>query len=370
MSRYRRRDRSGGDRNHYSGYLTWLQNHHEAFKPLHPDQVTAMGSQERLNYDEQRHAYLSRGITVMSRTVRNLDDTVDQLMDQNHARRGGGCGAFLSAPSGYGKTTAIHTVLGSVLGVILKKEPTCLQSGQIPVAYIAIPASGTQKSIYQAIADYLGIPYTAGTYEPELATMVRNGINRSQIDLLAIDEVQNLDNADRAESAADALRRLGDEVDATLILAGIDLEHSTITLGSRGAQIANRYTRAAVFDYSDKKIADYQSAWMALVGGMIEALPLYATDATDVPVLAPYLREMTGGSVGMLNSALTQVARTLIQTGDLQNEKITIDRLRRVSRTLQAERHELSQQDVVDQGGAQQGTEAIAGRPGGQVREL
>lgn len=267
MSRYRRRDRSGGNRSHYSGYLAWLQDHHEAFKPVSLDQVTAMGGQDRLDYDEQRHAYLSRGITVRSRTVKNLDHTVDQLMDQNQSRRGGGCGAFLSAPSGYGKTTAIHTVLSYVLREILRKEPTCLESGQIPVAYIAIPASGTQKSIYQAIADYLGIPYTAGTYEPELATMVRNGINRSQIDLLAIDEVQNLDNAERAESAADALRRLGDEVDATLILAGIDLEHSTITLGSRGAQIANRYTRAAVFDYSDKKITDYQSAWMALVGG-------------------------------------------------------------------------------------------------------
>lgn len=81
---------------------------------------------------------------------------------------------------------------------------------------------------------------------------------------------------------------------------------------------------------------------------MIEALPLYATGATDVPVLAPYLRDMTGGSVGMLNSALTQVARTLIKNGNLQAEKITVEHLRGVSRTLQAERHELSQRDVVD----------------------
>src|SRR5699024_11008620 len=100
---------------------------------------------------------------------------------------------------------------------------------------------------------------------------------------------------------------------------------------------------------SDEEINDYQSAWMALGGGMIEALPLYATDATDVPVLAPYLRDMTSGSVGMLNSALSQVARTLIKNGNVQAEKITVEHLRGVSRTLQAERHEQSQHDVIDQ---------------------
>lgn len=340
MAKYRKRLRTGGDLSHYLGYLDWAQSQREAVRMPSIETVAAMTRPERQAYDEARQTYLSRGMIVATRTIYDLDATVEEQMDGNHAKRGGGHGVFLSAPSGAGKTTALHRVLGAVLADFQKDDPDILARGEVPIGYVCIPALGTPRSIYQVLADYLGIDYTNGVTEAELSTMVRNGINLSRMELLAIDEVQNLDNAANASSVADALRRLGDDVDATIILAGIDLERTSITTGHRGAQIANRYRRAAVYNYADKTQGDWRKSWLNLVGGMAAALPLYATDPKSVVQLADPLFDLTHGSVGMLNSALTQIARRKISTGDLDNERVTADDLDHVAPTLQAERHQ------------------------------
>lgn len=337
--KYRKRLRTGGDLSHYLGYLTWAQSQREAVRMPSEATVTAMTPLQRHEYDEARQVYLSRGITVATRTVHDLDATVVEQMDANFAKRGGGHGIFLSAPSGAGKTTSLHRVLGAVLSDLQQDDPELLERGEVPVGYVCIPALGTPRSVYQVLADYLGIDYTVGVTEAELSTMVRNGINLTRMELLAIDEVQNLDNAANAGSVADALRRLGDDVDATIILAGIDLEHTSITTGHRGAQIANRFRRAAVYDYADDTQDDWKKHWLSLVGGMAAALPLHASDPREIVKLSAQLFDITHGSVGMLNSALTQVARRKISEGALDKELVTAEDLDRIGLTLQAERH-------------------------------
>ncbi|UTT68028.1 ATP-binding protein [Arthrobacter sp. DNA4] len=337
--KYRKRLRTGGDLSHYRGYLTWAQSQREAVRMPPNDTLAAMTHLQRREYDETRQIYLSRGMTVATRTVNDLDATVVEQMDTNFAKRGGGHGIFLSAPSGAGKTTSLHRVLGAVLADLKQDDPELLERGEVPVGYVCIPALGTPRSVYQVLADYLGIDYTVGVTEAELSTMVRNGINLTRMELLAIDEVQNLDNAANAGSVADALRRLGDDVDATIILAGIDLEHTSITTGRRGAQIANRFRRAAVYDYADDTQEDWRKHWLSLVGGMAAALPLHASDPREIVKLSTLLFDITRGSVGMLNSALTQIARRKISEGDLDKEQVTAEDLDRIALTLQAERH-------------------------------
>jgi hypothetical protein len=55
--------------------------------------------------------------------------------------------------------------------------------------------------------------------------------------------------------------------------------------------------------------------------------------------LSTLLFDITRGSVGMLNSALTQVARRKISEGALDKEMVTAEDLDRIALTLQAERH-------------------------------
>lgn len=338
MVKYRKRLRTGGDLSHYLGYLSWAQSQREAIRMPSNNTVTAMTSSQRREYDEARQIYLSRGITVSTKTVQDLDTTVMEQMETNFAKCGGGHGILLSAPSGAGKTTSLHHVLGAVLAELKQDDPELLERGEVPVGYVCIPALGTPRSVYQVLADYLGIDYTIGVTESELSTMVRNGINLSRMELLVIDEVQNLDNAANAGSVADALRRLGDDVDATIILAGIDLEHTSITTGHRGAQIANRYRCAAVYDYADDAQEDWKKHWLSLVGGMATALPLHASDPREIVKLSTLLFDITRGSVGMLNSALTQVARRKISEGFLDKEDVTAEDLDRIALTLQTER--------------------------------
>lgn len=364
--KYRKRLRTGGDLSHYRGYLTWAQSQREAVRMPSKATVTAMTPLQRHEYDEARQVYLSRGITVATRTVHDLDATVVEQMDTNFAKRGGGHGIFLSAPSGAGKTTSLHRVLGAVLSDLQQDDPELLERGEVPVGYVCIPALGTPRSVYQVLADYLGIDYTVGVTEAELSTMVRNGINLTRMELLAIDEVQNLDNAANAGSVADALRRLGDDVDATIILAGIDLEHTSITTGRRGAQIANRFRRAAVYDYADDTQGDWKKHWLSLVGGMAAALPLHASDPREIVKLSAQLFDITHGSVGMLNSALTQVARRKISGGALDKEFVTAEDLDRIGLTLQAERHRV--RGTAGQKPSGKGTAVVGARGRGRER--
>jgi hypothetical protein len=360
--KYRKRLRIGGDLSHHRGYLTWAESQRAAVRMPPVDIVTAMTPMERHEYDDARQIYLSRGITVATRTVHDLDATVVEQMNTNFAKRGGGHGVFLSAPSGAGKTTSLHRVLGSVLADLKQDDPELIERGEVPVGYVCIPALGTPRSVYQVLADYLGIDYTGGVTEGELSTMVRNGINLTRMELLTIDEVQNLDNAANAGSVADALRRLGDDVDATIILAGIDLEHTSITTGRRGAQIANRFRRAPVYNYADNAQDEWKKNWLSLVGGMASALPLHASDPRDIVKLSALLFDITQGSVGMLNSALTQVARRKISDGALDKELVTAEDLDRIALTLQAERHRIRVPEGGKLSGKKRATAGARGR--------
>lgn len=340
MERFDFRGNQGLDITHWAGYLEFLRQRGEHFRLVPITELLNMTPSERTEYDLARLDFLSDKVTVENETVVNISKTLATVMHLNRGKPKGGYGVFVSAPSGRGKTTAVHFVLGEVLAAYRDMNPSSIYDMRsCPVAYVCVPDSGTPKSIYMEIADYLGVAYKPRDSDPIMRTLVLAGIARSGIEVFAIDEVQNLDNGGSfSRRAADALRRLADDTTATFLLAGINLEVTNLTRGTRGMQISNRFIRADVADYTTDTL-NWMSRWQGLVTTMADALPLYATRPETLKALAGPLHGMTGGSVQALNLMLTQAARELIVLNDPNGETITLERLRGGQVNLATEVH-------------------------------
>ncbi len=339
MARFAFRDGNCPDIQLWSGYLEFLLRRGAKFHLIEVEQLRSMTPSERTAYDAARLEYLADKVVVENETVLSISETLSKVMRLNQGKPNGGYGVFVSAPSGRGKTTALHFVLQDVFTEYLKRDPGCITENRCcPVAYICIPDSGTPKSIYMEIADYLGVQYKPRDSDPIMRKLVLAGISNSGIQVFVIDEVQNLENGGPfAKRAADAVRRLAEDTRATYILAGINLELTTLVEGTRGLQIANRFIRADVAEHGTRS-EDWMSRWAGLAGAMANALPLYATTPEVLQRLAGPLHDLTKGSVQALNLLLTQTARELIELRDDQLEVITLDRLKGVKLNLATEK--------------------------------
>jgi hypothetical protein len=302
---------------------------------------------ERRNYDSARLDFLSDSIVVENETVLNITETLESVMRLNHGKPAGGYGVIASAPAGRGKTTALHSVLAKVLTAYLDYDPTCITEGRsCPVAYICVPDSGTPKSVYMEIASHLGVEYKPRDSDPVMRNIVLAGIANSGIQVFVIDEVQNLENGGPfAKRAADAIRRLVDDTKATFILAGINVEKTSIMDGRvRGLQVANRFIRAEVADYG-KHSENWKGRWKGLVGAMADTLPLYGATKPEMQMIARELHTACNGSVQALNLMATQAARQLIELGDHTQETMSLDRMQSTLRNLATEQHNRAQME-------------------------
>lgn len=334
------RGKNNPDITHWAGYLEYLSHRRGQFPMIAIGDLQSLTPTERLAYDSARLDFLSDNIVVRNETVLNIADVLATVMELNRGKPKGGYGVFVSAPSGRGKTTALHAVVQDVLLSYIKSDPHCITDNHCcPVAYICIPDSGTPKSIYMEIADYLGIEYKPRDSDPVMRKLVLAGIANSGVEVFVIDEIQNLENGGAyAKRAADAVRRLADDTATTYILAGINLEITSFMTEARGLQIANRVLHAEVAEYG-KQSDNWRGRWKGLVTAMADALPLYATGREELRPLAEELHHMCHGSVQALNLILTQTARDLIELPDPTQETVTLERLKGTRVNLATERH-------------------------------
>ncbi|MGV9239259.1 ATP/GTP-binding protein, partial [Streptomyces nigra] len=138
--------------------------------------------------------------------------------------------------------------------------------------------------------------------------------------LVLVDEIHNLDLTTRnGAEASDQLKYLSERIAATFVLAGLDVETSTLFQGTRGQQIAGRYTVIPSRPFGHKNRADKEH-WQALVATMEDSLRLHTHRPGSLVAMADYLHERTGGLIGSLSQLIREAAVDAIDTG---TEKIT-----------------------------------------------
>jgi hypothetical protein len=208
----------------------------------------------------------------------------------------------------------------------------------VPVAYCRLPVRATPKGLCKAILDIYGDPHPPTLHD--LVRAVRDTIRDHRTNTLLIDDVTRLRlHRGDDQDTLDLIRELMD-VNATLVLIGVDIPGSGLLRGARidpqsgqwvlpGATGGKSHGDAAAtqterrFDLADLDPFDYSTpagitAFLEHLAGIEDQLRLLRSfdgmlTAGDMP---EYLFRRTSGIVGLLRRLIEDGCARAITTGE------------------------------------------------------
>lgn len=311
----------GGDRPQLTTLAGWRQ--FAADVPSVPDLLPAdvwesLGEDKRLAYDEDRLAHHSRLVTVQTPVIGKIITEGRRLSYLNRAAVSGRCGLILSGPAGTGKTTAL-TQLGKMTeGMHRRRFPR--SGGDIPVLYITLPPAATPKMIAVEFARFLGLPVNRRLNITGVTEAVCGVCLDTRTSLVCVDEIHNLNLATRTGAeASDALKYFSERIPATFAFAGISVERAGLLNGTRGEQIAGRFSmiRTGPFPRNGQ--------WTALVAALETSLRLHRHVPGTLPGLDGYLHQRTRGMIGSLLRLVRSAAVQAVLDGTEAVTRKTLD---------------------------------------------
>lgn len=277
-----------------------------------------LGPGKRAAYDEDRIIHHSRLLVVQTPAVRDVVTTGRRLAHMNRSARYGRSGLIVSGPARTGKTTAI-TQLGKTIEVIHRRRHP--RSGDdIPVVYITVPPAATPRMIAAEFARFLGIPVTRRANITDIIEAVCGVCADTRTSIVCVDELHNLNIATRAGAgASDTLKYFSERIPATFVLAGINVERAGLLSGTRGEQIAGRYSmvRTGPFPRGGQ--------WATLIAALEDSLRLHRHQPGTLPGLDRYLHQRTSGMIGSLLRLIRSAAIQAVIDGTEQITRKAMD---------------------------------------------
>ncbi|MFG3532266.1 TniB family NTP-binding protein [Streptomyces sp. NPDC047917] len=229
-------------------------------------------------------------------------------------------GLILSGPAGTGKTTALTQFGKTVETIDRRRHPGA--DGRIPVVYVTVPPAATSRMLAVEFARFLGLPVTTRANITDVIEAVCGVLIDARVTVVCVDELHNLSLATRnGAEVSDTLKYFSERIPATFVYAGIDLEENGLFAGTRGRQIAGRFSaiETVPFPCTDE--------WTGLVSTLEQALRLHDHRPGTLEGLSHYLHDRTGGMIGSLSHLIRGAAIDAILDG---TEKITRASLQKV----------------------------------------
>lgn len=280
---------------------------------LTADEHAAISDLERDADHEARLDHHARLLVVATSIVRHTVTCGRRLVLLNRHAISARRGLIVSGPAGTGKTIAI-TQLGRSHELLDRgRHPHA--PGRIPVVYITVPPAATARMLAAEFARFLGLPVHRRSNITDLIEAVVGVCTDARTGLVLVDELHNVSLKSRTGAeVADTLKYFSERIPATFIYAGINIEHGNLLSGTRGAQIAGRFTLIPTHAFP------YGTEWKGLVATLENTLLLHQHRPGTLVTLDRYLHERTGGMIGALSHAIRGAAIDAILTG---TEKIT-----------------------------------------------
>jgi Bacterial TniB protein len=194
----------------------------------------------------------------------------------------------------------------------------------LPVVYTTIATATTTNKLWVRLADFVGARELRGSNADERLTDLSRLLKSLGTKFVILDEAQRL-NTDRQAGAevADNIKEFAENLDATMIFAGISLQTAPLFSGENGEQWRRRTRPIVLGDYIAGN-ADDDLEWAQLVASFEHILPLPLHQKGLLLRNAPYLHHRTGGSLASLSDLITDAA---VEAIDLGTEAITVDLL-------------------------------------------
>jgi len=307
-----------------SGWRALMAMHAEPPPRMTLRKYKGLREAERLDYNEDRIDYASRGTIIGTPTIVSLIKEVRLLVIANRRCDAARQGAILSGPPTTGKTTALLALGRYVETQFRLQYPDLVCS---PVAYISLPPLATPKSIARSILGFFEIhPPKSATFD-ELSHAAFSHLETQRTQILIIDEIHNLTISSRAGAeASDFLKYLSDRTQATMVYAGVDVEHAGLFDGIRGRQIAGRFTVVTARPFS-LATEDEAMAWRSLLASFEQNLVLIRHRPKHMQKISSLLFRRTAGHIGSLANLLTKATILAILDGHEAIDRELIDQV-------------------------------------------
>ena len=271
-----------------------------------------LADDERSRYDERRLDYHTRLGVVATSTLRHVVTTGRRLTLLNRHAISARRGLIVSGAAGTGKTTAI-TQLGKTHEATYRLRHPGMD--RIPVVYVTVPPAATPRMLAVEFARFLGIPVIARANITDVIEAVCGVMTDMRTTVVCVDEIHNLKLATRnGAEVSDTLKYFSERIPATFVYAGINVEREGLFTGTRGQQIAGRFTLIPATPFP------YAAEWQGLVATLEDALRLHEHRPGALAGLDRYLHQRTGGMIGSLSHLIRGAATEAILDG---SEKIT-----------------------------------------------
>ncbi|MEV7234312.1 ATP-binding protein [Streptomyces sp. NPDC051020] len=285
----------------------------------------ALTPHEQLLEDELRREYHADLPLVNTPTIRKAIATSRLLVQLNRRQVSARRGVIISGASGTGKTTALSQLGRTHELAVRKRFPN--DRGRLPVLYATVPPAATPKMLAMEFARFYGLDFPSRANITDVVNSVCTTAAHTHVDLVLIDEIHNLSLATRTGAeASDQLKYFAERLPATFIYAGIDVEDRGLFAGTRGRQIAGRFTVISATPFSYAPGAD-RDDWQALVETLESTLRLHHHRSGTLAGLSAYLYHRTGGTIGTLSQLIRGAAVLAMEDG---SECITQDLLETV----------------------------------------
>lgn len=273
----------------------------------------ALSETEQLLDDEDRIDYHARTLVVATPAIRHIVTCGRRQVLMNRHERGARRGLLVSGPASTGKSIAI-----TQLGLSHELADRARHPGvtdRIPVIYVTVPPAATARMIAAEFARFLGLPVRTRLNMTDIIEAVVGVLIDARCSLVLVDEVHNISLTTRnGAEVSDTLKYFSERIPATFVYAGLDLDSKGLLEGTRGAQIAGRFTliRTAPFALG--------AEWSRLVATLEDTLRLRRHRPNTLRKLDGWLHTHTGGMIGALSHAVRGAAIDAILTS---TEKIT-----------------------------------------------
>ena len=300
------------------GWRAFVAERPEIPQLLPDDAWRALGEDDRFDYDEARLAHHAKLLVVATPTIQQVIIEGRRLQYLNRHAQVGRCGLILSGPARTGKTTCL-TQLGKTIETMHnRRHPHA--AGHIPVVYITAPPAATPKMIAIEFARFLGLPVTRRANITDVLESVCGVCLRAGTTAILVDEIHNLNLGTRyGAEASDTLKYFAERLPATFVYVGINVERVGLLNGTRGEQIAGRFSmiRAGAFGRGQQ--------WHALIATLEDSLRLHHHRPDTLVELADYLHNRSNGMIGSLLRLIRAAAVQAVLDGSETITRATLE---------------------------------------------
>jgi len=215
-----------------------------------------MADKEKNLSRRERMIWISELEPIVNGQMLEIVDAAIELASNNYrAIPGVRPGLVVEGLGTMGKTTTLQEIgkryelqVRRQFGLELKDEAGLNMF--LPVGYISLPGTVTNKSFDLECIKFFGVPVAKHATEPELTAAVERAANGCGMTLVLIDDIHFLKMKNRpSQDVNNHIKSLASGIPATFIYAGVDLDESGLFLEGRSidrgaaSQTTHRFSR-------------------------------------------------------------------------------------------------------------------------------